>query len=206
MIGKILTGAQANADAALIIPRAERLGSQMTSDLRARYSELVTRNQVYRAASQALVTTTVGLATTYTGLCLSNPKASTVNLEIIQVSLMQSVLQATQIEAFALATGFNTTTDVTHTTPVTPAAALVGGSVTNMLGLADAAATLPTAPTYDSFLTNTGTATANSTGPLLFDIAGSIILKPGGYVCFVTPAQASVAGMWFGFKWAEVPV
>ena len=45
----------------------------------------------------------------------------------------------------------------------------------------------------------------NGTGTVI-DLEGSIILPPGGYACWVTPAQASVAGMWFSFNWIEVPI
>lgn len=204
MIGKILTGSQANADSALITPRSGRQGDQIVSGLHGAYYEQTLRGNVYRAANQAVATTTVGLATTYTGLVLSNPITSSVNLEILQASLMQSVIQAVQVEAFAIATGFNASTNVTHTTPVTPVSCLVGATASNV-GLADVSATLPTAPTYDTFLCNSATATANSTGPVVIDINGSIILKPGAYALFVSPAQASVAGMWFSFKWAEIP-
>lgn len=187
------------------IARAGQQGDLIVSELHGHYYEQTYRGKVFNAATQALVTTTVGLATTYTGLVLSNPVGSAVNLEILIASMMQSVIQSTQIEAFAIATGFNASSNVTHTTPVTPKSAFIGSGLSGV-GLADVSATLPTAPFYDTFLTNTGTATANSTGIQAFDLAGSIVLAPGAYACFVTPAQASVAGMWFGFKWAEVPV
>lgn len=187
------------------ILRAGQLGELIVQELHGRYYETNYRSNMFYAATTAVVTTTVGLATTYTGLCLSNPVNSTVNLVIDQASMMQSVIQSTQVEAYALATGFNGSTNVTHTTPVTPKSCLVGSSAVPN-ALADVSATLPTAPLYTMFITNTGTATADSTGNQVVDIGGSIILKPGAYICWVTPAQASVAGMWFSFHWEEVPV
>lgn len=177
----------------------------IVTELHPRYYEQTVRRKRFSAANQAVVTTTVGLALTYTGLCLSNAPTNTVNLVLDKVSLMQSVLQATQVEAFAIATGFNGTTAVTHTSAVAVKSHLIGSGATGQ-GLADASATLPTAPFYDTFLTNTGTATADSTGSMVIDLEGSIILPPGAFACFVTPAQASVAGMWFSFSWEEVPV
>lgn len=201
-----LVGVQSNnATSTLVTQRFGRYADAAVTEYNARYYQATKDGLCFTAASQALVTTTVGLATTYTGLVLSNPITSQVDLVIVQASMMQSVLQATQVEAFALATGFNSATNVTHTAAVAPRSSLVGSGLTGS-GLADSSATLPTAPFYDTFLTNTGTATADSTGPQTFDIAGLITLKPGAYVLFVTPAQASVAGMWFGFKYFETAV
>lgn len=185
--------------------RLGNLGDQIISELHGRYYEQTYRRNVFSAALQAVGTTTVGLATTYTGLCVSNPVGSSVNLVILKASVMQSIIQSTQPEAFALAVGYNATTNVTHTTPVTSGLRnnFVAASYTGQ-ALADTAATLPTAPTYHTFLQNTSSATVNGNGGV-FDLEGSIILPPGGYICFVTPGQASVAGMWFGISWEEVP-
>lgn len=191
-------------DQSQIIPRAGQQGDTVVSQLHGRYYENTLRGAAFSVSSQAVATTTVGLATTYTGLCLSNPVGSAVNLEITLVSLMQSVIQSVQVEAFAIAVGFNASTNVTHTTPATPISNKVGSGLV-AIAKADTAATLPTAPTYHTFITNTATATANAPGAVI-DLGGSIILVPGAYACFVTPAQASVAGMWFGFNWVEVPV
>ena len=200
---QLLTGIQSAGNGAMVTARGGRGGDQISSDYSARYYQQTKDGLCYTAATQALVTTTVGLNTTYTGLVISNPVGAAVDMVILQASMMQSVLQGTQVEAFAIATGFNATTNVTHTTPVAPKSSYVGSGLSGV-GLADVSATLPTAPFYDTFFTNTGTATADSTGVQVLDVSGSIVLKPGAYAMFVTPAQASVAGMWFSFKWAEV--
>lgn len=198
-----LVGQQSNnASSTPVTQRYGRYADAMVTEYNARYYQATKDGLCFTAATQALVTTSVGLATAYTGLVLSNPTTSAVDLVIVQASMMQSVIQATQVEAFALATGFNSATNVTHTTPVVPKSSLIGSGLTGS-GLADVSATLPTAPFYDTFVTNTGTIAADSTGIQVVDIAGSIVLKPGAYVLWVTPAQASVAGMWFGFKYFE---
>lgn len=184
--------------------RGGKFGDMIVSELHGRYYEQVYNKNVFSVASQAVATTTVGLATTYTGLCLSNPINSPVNLVLLKASLMQSVIQSTQPEAYALAYGYNATTNVTHTTPATPQCAMIGATATAN-AKADTSATLPTAPLYGDFLTNTASATVNNPGAFI-DLEGSVILPPGGYACFVTPAQASVAGLWFAIKWEEVPV
>lgn len=203
MLTKLQTGPITGTDGNPATARGSKDGALVIAGYRGKYAEAAYRGKIFTAANQAAVTTTVGLATTYTGLCLSNPINSVVNLELIIVSVMQSVLQATQVEAFALATG-SSGTAVTHTTPGTVKPALVGSAFTGV-GLVDTAATLPVAPVYDTFLTNTATATQDAPG-VTIDLNGSIILAPGAYVCFVTPAQASVAGMWFGIKWAEIAI
>lgn len=181
-------------------------GELIVNERLPRYYEMAYRKTCFTAAAQAVLTTTVGLATTYTGLCLSNNVGNSVNLVLTKVSMMQSVIQSTQVEAYAIATGFNATTNVTHTTPLVSIKNDFVGSGTVAQATADTSATLPTAPFYHTFFSNTGTATADSTGCMVYDLEGSIILPPGAYACWVTPAQASVAGMWFSFSWIEVPV
>lgn len=177
-------------------------GSGSVSELRARYYAATKDGAMFNVASQAVATTTVGLATTYTGLVLVNPTTSTVDLVLNKVSVMQSVIQSANVEAFAIATGFNSTTAVTLTVAATPQSQRVGSGLVAQAKAATSA-TLPTAPLYNTFLQNTASATTNGNGGV-WDMEGSIILPPGAYACFVTPAQASVAGMWFSFSWDEV--
>ena len=184
--------------------RAGRLAELIVQELHGRYYESAYNKAIFTAASQAAATTTVGLATTYTGLCVSNSINSPVNLAINKCSFMQSVIQATQPEAFALAVGFNASTNVTHTTPGTPQSSVIGSGITANAKV-DIAATLPTAPTYYAFVQNTPAATTNGAGGII-DLEGSLIIPPGGYILWATPAQASVAGMWFSIQWEEIPL
>jgi hypothetical protein len=199
-----LVGVQNNTDSSVpIVNRAGKQGDVMVSELHGRYYETTYRGNMYYAASQALVTTTVGLATTYTGLCIINPITSLRNAVVNKASMMQSVIQSVQIEAFAIAVGYNATTAVTNTTPL----AVHNTNPSLPVGAVQASisAGLPTAPFYAVFVENTTTATANASGNVI-DLEGSLILPPGGYAMWVTPAQASVAGMWFSFQWEEVPL
>lgn len=197
-------GAQNANDGNPINLRAGRTGELMVSELHGRYYEQTVRGGMFSVASQAVATTTVGLATTYTGLCIANPVGSTVNLALNKCTIMQSVLQATQVEAYAVAFGFNRITQVTLTAAATIQSNLIG-SGTLSAAVAATSATLPTAPLYGAFVSDTSTATADATGGVI-DFEGSVVLKPGAYACWVTPAQASVAGLWFSFSWEEVPV
>lgn len=205
MLLKVIPGVQNNGDTAPILARGGKQGELMVSELHGRYYEQAYRGAMFSASIQAVATTTTGLATTYTGLCISNPINSPINAVLNKASIMQSVLQATQVEAYAIAIGFNAATNVTHTAALATKSNLVGSGLVSRV-LADTSATLPTAPTYHTFVTNTGTATANSTGAQVIDLEGSLILPPGAYACWVTPAQASVAGLWFSFSWEEVVI
>lgn len=187
-----------------VSPRASNLGAAVITELHGKYYEQTYRGNSFSASIQAVATTTVGLATTYTGLVISNPIGSPINMVLNKASIMQSVIQSTQIEAYAIAIGFNATTNVTHTAALTTKSNKVGSGLVS-IGLADTSATLPTAPTYHTFVQNTNTATANGAGYVI-DLDGSIILIPGAYALWVTPAQASVAGLWFSWNWDEVPV
>lgn len=182
----------------------DKQGGVLVSELHGRYYQQAYSKNVFSVAIQSVATTTVGLATTYTGLVVSNTIGSPVNLVMLKASMMQSVIQATQPEAFALAAGFNNSTNVTHTAAITPQSTFIGSGVSAQ-AKADTSATLPTAPVYLMFGTNTPSATTNAAG-IFIDLEGSVIIPPGGYICWVTPAQASVAGMWFNFQWEEVLV
>ena len=185
--------------------RSGRGGDVIYSGLHGRYYEQTYNGNVFFVASQSVATTTTGLTTTYTGLSLSNPLGSGVNLVLLKASFNQSVIQSTQVEAYGIATGFSATTNPTHSAAVTPQSAKVGSGIVAK-ALADSSNnTLPAAPVYTHFIGATGTATADSTYNFV-DLDGSIILMPGAFACWVTPAQASVAGLWFSFAWEEVPV
>lgn len=188
-------------------PQTQRFGQQgegMVSELHGRYYEQTVRGNMFSASIQSVATTTVGLATTYTGLVISNPITSTVNAVLNKASMMQSVIQATQVEAYAIAVGYNATTNVTHTAALTTRSNKIGSGLTSQV-LADTSATLPTAPFYHTFVTQTASATSQPSTAVI-DLEGSIVLIPGAYALWVTPAQASVAGLWFSFSWEEVPI
>lgn len=203
-LNQLMTGAQSASDSVLITQRGGKQGDGIVSELHGRYYEQTYRGNMFSASIQAVATSTAGLATTYTGLCLSNPITSTVNLVLNKASVMQSVIQSVQPEAYAIAVGFNATTNVTHTAALVTRSNKIG-SGTSSVGLADTSATLPTAPFYHTFVHNTGSATVNGTGSVI-DLEGSIILIPGAYAMWVTPGQASVAGLWYSFQWEEVSV
>ena len=80
-----LTSTSSIAAGQQVVQRAGNMGEQIISELHGRYYETSYRRALFNAANQAAATTTVGLATTYTGLCLSNPVGSPVNLVLNKV-------------------------------------------------------------------------------------------------------------------------
>jgi hypothetical protein len=182
--------------------RAGNMGDLIMSELHGRYYEATYRRANFSAANQAAQATTVALATTYTGLALSNPINSTVNLILNKVGIGLSVAPAA-IAVLGLMAGFNSSTNVTHTTPGTPRSRFFGAGSTGF-GLVDTSATFPTAPVVVDILSGGFTAASlpNPTVQLV-DVEGGLILPPGAYAAIYT--LTSVTGF-FSFAWEEVPV
>ena len=162
-------------------------------------SEFGIRGQIFNAAISG-VTSSVGLNTTYTGLILCNPQGSNRLLIPLYIGFGQSVINAA-VNAFGILAGFNAATAVTHTTPVTPTAAYLGGSAG--VGLVDSAATLPTAPTWRTFFASTPTATTNPSGAEI-ECKGRWTVPPGGYWGFGAVAASPASALHIGMTWAEV--
>jgi hypothetical protein len=205
MINELRVGALAQTDGSQLIARAGKTGETVVADAHPRYYEATSRSTTYNGAITGQVTT-VGLATTYTGLCLSNPVASPVNLVVTKVGYAFTVAFAA-VAAIGLATGYNIATNVTHTAAVTPRNNRFNGSGGGW-GLLDSSATLPTAPTLNTIFNAGSTATA-AVPPLVsgfVDLEGSIILPPGAYMILYTSAASGAAGGSFSFTWEEVAV
>ncbi len=200
---QLQTGPQRRADGDLIgVARGDKDGATVVSELHGRYFEQTYRKNMFFAASQAVATTTVGLATTYTGLCLSNPIGSGIVCALNKANIGQSVIE-TAVDSFGLAVGFSGATNVVHTAPLTPQSSMIGSGV-SAIGKVDTSATLPIAPVYHSFISSTSSATTDVTNGFV-DYEGSLVLLPGAFVIWASPA-ASVAGMWFAFQWEEIPL
>lgn len=146
---------------------------------------------VFRASNPTALSLSVALATTYTGLCLSNPAGSTVNLVVKRVGLF---VNASAAAAFAgLITGWSAAGVVTHTTPETnivPAyvgAAASSGSVAQAASQAkvDRACTIVGTPAWDRWI---GAIPATTVTSLLQDLDDDLIIPPGGYVAIGSSA------------------
>lgn len=192
---------------AIVPARAGGLGENIVQELHGRYYETAYNKALFNAASQAAATTTVGLATTYTGLCLSNPVGSTVNVVINKVGY-SFIVAFPAAAAVGLMCGYNSSTNVTHTTPGTPRSNFFN-NVTSAQALVDTAATLPTAPVV-THLFASGLTGAITTEPQastdIVDLEGSIILPPGGYAAIYTSTVSGTSGFFGSFQWEEIPV
>lgn len=205
MLSEIRTGPVVAADGAVNPARADKQGAIVTTDGHARYYEAVYR-RLMMGGSIAAQVTTVGSSVTYTGLVLSNPLGSAVNLVVNKCGYAFTVAFAA-VAAIGLQTGYHASTNVVHTAAVTPRNQFFTGAGAGA-GLLDSSATLPVAPTLSTIFDSATTATA-AVPPLphgLVDLEGSLILPPGAFVAFYTSAASGAAGGYFSFSWEEVPL
>lgn len=149
--------------------------------------------------------TTVGLATTYTGLCLSNPNNSNVNLFVNHVGIA-FLVAFPAAAAVGLLSGYSGT-DVTHTTPITPTNQTGSGTA---VGKLDSAATLPGTPLLNTII-GAGLTGAITTGPIAEVLSyspeqGEYVINPGGYLAIYTSAVSGTAAGAFSFRWSEAPL
>jgi hypothetical protein len=183
--------------------QTERVGNQndrIVSKLHGDLWECASRGRLFHACSQAATTTTIALAAVYTGLCLSNPVASTVVLEVRAVGIALSVAPA-GIATCTLAGGYAAGGVTVHTTPLVTYNCKLGNA-TAATGLADAAATLVGAPRDIMPLVGGFTAGALYPHQGIHMIQGGICIPAGGYVFIET---LTVAIGFFGIWWAEWP-
>jgi hypothetical protein len=182
--------------------RQGRTGEAIVSQLNGAYYERAGRGGIFTVANQAAVTTTIALATTYTGLCLTNDAGSGVNLVLLRAGFGLSVAPAA-IAPIGLMGGLGT---VTHTTPIAAASirtTKIGAAGTHSSSTkVDGAATIPT-PTLLEVLYGGFTAAAlPSPSQAGVPIDGRIVIPPGAFVAIYTLTVC--VGLGF-FQWSEEP-
>ncbi len=205
MIFEGVVGIQNNPDSANSTPiRQGHQGDVLVSELHGRYYEPTYRKSMFGGSIVGQVTT-VGVATTYTGLCLSNPVGSSVNLVLNKVGIT-FLVAFPAAAAVGIMTGYNGSTSVTHTTPAVVRNKYVGAGVGS--GLLDSACTLPIAPVLDTvfFAGLTGAITTVTAGDAIVDLEGTIIIPPGGYGAIYTSTASGAASMAASMTWEEVPL
>jgi hypothetical protein len=209
MIVETKVGIITAGDGTVSIQRASRDGSTIVGDGMGRYQEMAQRGLMFTGGNQGPggTTTTVGLATTYTGLCLSNPAGNTKNFALLQASL-GIVGAPAALSTFGLLAGYAAGGVTAHTTPLVPQCTLLSASAVGTAKI-DSAATLVGSPfLYMAFgVTPITGATAQVVNPPvignLYDIGGSLIIPPGGYVGIYTSTVVTVIA---SFVWTEVAV
>jgi hypothetical protein len=204
-IGALATTSSLPAGQQAVI-RQGNMGDMIVSELHGRYYEAAYRRTMFSASSTAAGTTVAGNATGITGsVVVSNPINSPVNVAINKI--FAGLAAAGAAGFLALSTGFNSGTNVTHTTPLTVRNNYFGVGAAGY-AFADAAATLPTAPTYYHMLGGIGTLAATGFGlqqNFYVDLEGSLILPPGGYALFTTSAIQTTAFIG-SIQWEEIPL
>jgi len=176
-------------------------GELLISLYEAPYRMLQKYKQTFFAANQGDTTWTVGLATTYTGFCLSCRNASPKNLSILKVGFVLNAAPAA-IDPVGLAQGW-ASVDCTHTAALTVYDGQKGLPAAQANGMADAGnTTLSATPVYRQWILGGFTA-ANLPSPDVapIDEGGLIELVPGGFL--IVAAIGVLHGMAF-MEWAEV--
>jgi hypothetical protein len=176
-------------------------GELLISFYEAPYRMLQKYKQTFFAANQADTTWSVGLTTTYTGFCLSNPAASKKNLSVLKVGFILNAAPAA-IDPVGIAQGW-AAVDCTHTAALTVYDGQKGLAAAQANGRADAGnTTLSATPVYRQWILGGFTATVLPSGsnPVI-DEGGLIELVPGGFV--IIAAIGVLHGMAFA-EWAEV--
>lgn len=152
-------------------------------------------------ASQGGVTLSAALATTYTGLCLSNPAASGKNLALQRVNGQVLVAPGATL-ALGLIVGFSAAGVVTHTTPITAFGnSLINGGNASIAKL-DAACAIVGTPEWYRWLWANGASAG--LGGFNTDIGGGLIIPPGGYVALGANVAGPTAGVVGSFEWTEI--
>ena len=187
--------------------RMDNQGAQVITPLRGKGYESSLRGSSFSVANQTGVVTTAGLATTHTGLVLSNPVGSTVNLAIGKVGIA-FLVAFPAAAAIGLMVGYNATTNVTHSVAASPRNNKHTGAYTGV-ALADTGSTLPTAPVVHTIF-GAGLTGAITTAPGMqdgvYDMEGSLLIPPGGYVAIYTSTVSGAASMLASIQWDEIPL
>jgi hypothetical protein len=189
--------------------RQGNMGDMIVSELHGRYYENTYRRNQFWASNPTGVTTTAttsGTTTAIVGINISNPINSPVNLVLNKVGYAFTVAFAAAAD-IALGVGYNSGTNVTHTTPLTVRNGYVGIGAAGY-GLVDSSVTFPTAPNFIHAL-GAGLTGAITTTPYIqgyLDLEGSIILPPGAYAGIFTTTAGGASGFFGSFGWEEVPL
>lgn len=201
MLNETRVGPVVAADGAVNPARSGKDGSTVVSQSRGKYYEAASRGKLFTAANQADTTWSVALHTTHTGLVVSNPRNSGVNLAIVRASF-GLVLAPAGEASMTFFGGYDADAEVTHTTPLVITNNIIGGA--HGVANADGAATLPTAPVnLETFMGGFADATLPSTGPAIIDLDGAFIVPPGAY--FGISALTVVHGMG-SITWEEIAI
>lgn len=196
MLNEIKAGPRTLSNGTTGEARAGERSEMIVGMVGGKYYEAASRGKLFIAASQAEDTWSVALHQTHTGLVVSNPRNSTVNLIMCRASFGYGTAPAGEAP-ITLFQGYDAAAEVTHTNPITVYNCIIGG--THGVANADDSATLPTAPTNLETICGGFTAGAlPDSSPSIVDLDGAWIVPPGGYfgISALTVALGLGSLMW----------
>lgn len=158
------------------------------------------QGRLFGVCNQAAVATTAALATTWTGLCVSNPALSGKNMILHEFGFSQTVAASADG-----AVGLLSATIAAPASAVTIQNQKLGGATSTML--ADDGATL-VGPALQRVFGAIGTlaVTGYGSGPQFVYKAGGSIVIPPGFTIGTYTTKATTASLIFYFVWEEKAV
>ncbi len=198
MYGKV--GAQALASGSSGPVRLDADGALIARLSAGKYRDAALAGRLFSVANQAAVATTAALATTWTGLGISNPTGSGKNIILHEFGWALSVVGPDDGVV-----GLMTSTDTGFAAALTAKAAKSGSGTS--IAFCDDGATIST-PILERICGAIGTGattTQISVPQSIYQVDGSIILPPGRSVMTYTTTATTAAAVFF-FLWEEVNV
>jgi hypothetical protein len=180
----------------------DKQGDLIASQLHGRKYLAAYQAELAFGANPSGVTTSAGLATTYVGLCLSNPAGSGKNLAVRRVTGQLNVAEAA-LTAIGLIVGFAAGGITVHTTALVPQLNPVGNAAAPA-GLLDSACTLVGTPAWAAWMAETPSATG--VVEFMTDLEGGLLLPPGAYCAIGTSIAGPASGFLGSMEWEEFPV
>lgn len=200
MIIKGVAGVQNQPDLTPIFARSGRQGELLASELHGRYYEQTYRGNMFSISTQGTnVTTTAALATTFTGLAISNPASTGVNLVLNKFTATQFAVGVAATVGIMGGAGVLTAS-------LTPQSRVIGGGqVSKAIASASATISTPVLIVAVGSVGSLATTGYGATNGIVFDAEGSIIVPPGSFIASYT-STAQTSAWQFSFAWEEVPV
>lgn len=165
------------------------------------YQHITMKANLYTVANQAAKTTTAALATTFTGLSITNPATNTKSLVIIEFGWAQFAVGAAGaigLMGGAVASTHNAAAELTPKN-------MQLNSANTSVALVDTDCTIAT-PVLWRVCGSMGSVATTGYGaqpPNIYKVDGSIIIPPGYFIAtYTTTVQTSA--LLFHFVWEEV--
>jgi hypothetical protein len=194
-------GAQSAKDGTVIPFKADTMGGLCIAG---KYTQATLEGRIFSVANQAAVTTTAAMTGTYTGLILQNPLGSGKNAIMHEFGWMSSVV-GSHLSSIGLMTGTWEATNTVADNIVPIKNGLVGGPRSSLYADDGATIVAPIVCRHFGCIGTAATGAVQNNGPFIYQIDGSIILPPGGYIAAYTLLGTTTC-LAFHFMWEERPI